>query len=157
MMERRAMLQAAVATGLAALAGGATAAAKAPAGHDHDHAHMHHHDHAANPYQALALAAADCVLKGEQCIAHCLVLLANGDTAMAECAQTVNQMLPVCRALQSLAAQASGLTPALARVALEACQQCETACRKHADKHAECKACLDACLECARLCKALAA
>ena len=115
-----------------------------------DHAHMH-----GGPNQTLIAAATYCVVKGQACLAHCLVLLADGDKAMASCAKAVNQMLAVCGALQNLAAQQSALLPALAKVALDACQLCEKECRQHEKKHAECKACMDSCMECAKQCKAL--
>jgi Cys-rich four helix bundle protein (predicted Tat secretion target) len=72
---------------------------------------------------------------------------------MAACAQSVNQMLAMCGALQSLAGQTSKYTPALAKVVLDVCVDCEKECKKHADKHAECKACAQACAECIKACK----
>lgn len=147
-MERREMLGTLGALTLAALAAEGRAA-------DHDH---HHHDHGGGAkYQALIAATGDCVAKGEACLAHCLTLLGNGDKAMAACAQAVNQTLALCRALQSLAAQGSKLTPGLARVALDACTECEKECKKHEAKHAECKACRESCTECIKQCKAVLA
>jgi Cys-rich four helix bundle protein (predicted Tat secretion target) len=113
--------------------------------------HAHHHGGAAK-YAALMSAAADCVAKGNACLAHCLVLLGDGDKALADCAKSVNQMLPLCGALQTLAAQGSQYVVGLAKVAQEVCIDCEKACRKHADKHVECKACMEACAECAKQC-----
>lgn len=118
--------------------------------------HAHHHG-GGSKYQALIMAAGDCVAKGDACLAHCLVLLGDGDKSMADCAKSVNQMMPLCGALHKLAAQGSSFTQALARVALESCNECEKVCRKHADKHAECKACMEACVECAKQCKAVLA
>lgn len=46
----------------------------------------------------LAKAAAECVRIGEECLQHCLVLLGQGDTSLADCSKTVQQMLAVCRA-----------------------------------------------------------
>jgi Cys-rich four helix bundle protein (predicted Tat secretion target) len=120
---------------------------------EHDHSGMHH----GGTKKALIAAAADCVVKGQACLAHCLVLLADGDKSMGGCAKMVNQMLAVCGALQNLASQQSPLVPALAKVALDACQQCEQECRKHEGKHAECKACMESCQNCAKQCKAFAA
>lgn len=113
--------------------------------------HSHHHGAANAP---LLDATAQCMAKGEACLAHCLVLLGQGDKAMGECATAVNQMLAACTALNKLAAQGSRLVKSMAGVAREACSECEAACRKHAEKHAECKACLDACVECGKQCKA---
>jgi len=114
--------------------------------------HEHHHMHGA-PLDNLAAAAADCSAKGQACLAHCLVLLGNGDKVMAECAQSVSQTIALCNALQSLAAQKSPLVAALAKVTLEACQSCEKECRKH-EQHAQCKACAESCVACIKECKA---
>jgi len=116
---------------------------------EHDHSHMH-----GSPLQGLIAATADCAAKGQSCVAHCLVLLADGDKAMARCAQSVNQTIALCNALESLAAQQSALVPALAKVTLEACEQCEKECRKHL-QHAQCKACAESCVACIKECKAV--
>ena len=147
-MDRRELLQSAAAITLAAVAVSASAAED----------HSHHHDHGSrSKYQGLIAATGDCVAKGEACLAHCLVLLGDGDKTMAGCSKAVNQMLALCGALQNLAAQGSRLTPGLAKVALDACTECENECKKHEDKHAECKACRESCTECIKQCKAIAA
>lgn len=117
---------------------------------------MHEHHHAAPASASLATAAADCIQKGQACLSHCLVLLGQGDKEMAACAQSVNQMLALCAAVQQLANQNSKLLPKLAALAMDACNQCEEACKKHAEKHAECKVCGESCAACARECKKLA-
>lgn len=115
---------------------------------------MHHHA-AGNPYLALIAATSDCGAKGQACINHCLDLLGQGDTEMAPCAKSVNQMLALCDALQSLAIQQSTYVAPLIKTALLSFEACEKECRKHEDKHAECKACADACANCIKQCKAL--
>jgi Cys-rich four helix bundle protein (predicted Tat secretion target) len=127
------------------------------AGHDHM---MTGHDHMAMgtpPNAALVDAAALCSKTGLVCINHCLESFAAGDIALAGCARSVDQMLSVCGALAKLASTNSPHLPAMAKVALAMCQDCETECRKHADHHAECKACADACAACAEECKKIAA
>lgn len=108
-------------------------------------------------FHPLAEAAGHCVLAGQACLAHCLFLLGNGDDSMADCAKTVSQMLATCTAVQSLAAQESHLLPAMAKVALEACTECEKACSKHADMHTPCKQCMESCQACIKACRAVAA
>ena len=115
----------------------------------HNHAHMH-----GSSLTGLLAATSDCVARGQSCVAHCLVLLADGDKAMAACAQSVSQTIALCQALESLAAQKSPLVPALAKVTLEACQSCEKECRKH-EQHAQCKACAESCVACIKECKAV--
>jgi Cys-rich four helix bundle protein (predicted Tat secretion target) len=105
--------------------------------------------------KALVAAASDCVSKGEICLSHCLELLGTGDKSMAACSKSVNEMLAVCGALLSLAAQGAPSLSKLASVALDVCKRCETECRKHV--HSQCKDCAAACAACAAECKKIAA
>ena len=150
-MNRRSFVGSAAAVSLAALSTAAIAA------EEHQHG-----DHAAakaapNPYDAARLAAAHCLSAGQVCLDHCIRQLSKGDTSMAQCAKSVNQMLALCGALQSLAAQNSALTPALAKVCAKACKECADACKEHAAHHAECKACHESCLACIKECEKIAA
>lgn len=134
------------------------------------HALAQHEHHQASPASAPQLApakasgknfrlvhaaAANCVAIGQLCQAHCLRMLSTGDKSMADCARTVSQMIPLCIALTSLAAQNSPMVPQLAKVALDACKQCADACKPHVEHHGECKDCFDACQECITQCKAV--
>ncbi|WP_088285305.1 four-helix bundle copper-binding protein [Ideonella sp. A 288] len=154
-MNRRTLVQGSAVSALAALAAAANAATKAPAkpaAADHSH-----HSHGANKHQALIDSSVACLSTGESCVAHCLVVLGQGETEMAACAQSVSELLAVCDALYKLAIQGSNHLPALAKVAAGVCEECEKECRKHEKKHAECKACGDACAECVKQCKAVKA
>ena len=137
-----------------------TAVASAASAHDnHNHAA---HSHAApasssRVYEDARAAAGHCVAAGQVCLNHCITLLSSGDTSMKDCAVAVNQMLALCGAIQNLAAQNSRLTPALAKVCVEACKQCAEACKAHATHHAECKACYESCLNCIKACEKIAA
>jgi Cys-rich four helix bundle protein (predicted Tat secretion target) len=145
-MDRRGMLL----TAGALAAGAATAFADQKAGGSH-----HHHHHPAGlPNQALLDSAAHCVMTGEVCLDHCHQVLREGDKTMADCAEAVNQLIAVCAALRSLAAQNGTALKAMTRVALDVCKECEEECRKHEKKHQACKTCGDACAECAKACKA---
>lgn len=148
-MNRRELLLGGMALAGATILGQAQAA-------EHEHM-MHEHHHASPGNAALAASAADCIQKGQACLSHCLVLLGQGEKDMARCAQSVNQMLALCGALQQLANQNSKLLPKLAALAMDACNQCEEACKKHADKHEECKVCGESCAACAKECKKIAA
>lgn len=130
-------------------------ASPALAAEDHS-AHMHAATAGAAPANAkLIETASDCVKTGQACIAHCLQSFAAGDTSLAACAKSVDQMLSVCATLQKLASLGSPNLPAMAKVALAVCEDCEKECRKHADHHATCKACADACKACADACRAV--
>jgi Cys-rich four helix bundle protein (predicted Tat secretion target) len=150
-MDRREALKTAGAMTLAALATNVLAA-------EHDHEHMH--DHATmghegmkNPYLKLIQTTGDCVQKGQLCIDHCLMLLADGDKEMAACARSVHQMLAMCTALQQLASYESKQVKAVARIAMEMCKDCEDECRKHENKHAACHDCAESCAACYKACK----
>jgi Cys-rich four helix bundle protein (predicted Tat secretion target) len=150
-MQRREVLKSVAGAMAVAMATSAIAATQ-----DHEH----HHDHGAadgKSYAGLIDSSSDCLKTGEACVAHCLVLLGQGDKEMAACAQSVSELLASCSALMKLASQGSKFTPAMARVVADVCADCETECRKHENKHDQCKACADSCAACLKECKALAA
>lgn len=125
-----------------------------------DEGHEHHHDHDASNgkgYAPLIDTSLDCIKTGEACLAHCLLLMREGDNQMAACAQSVVELLTTCDALMKLASQKSRFTPDQAKVTAEVCASCEEQCRKFENKHAECKACADACASCLKECKAIIA
>ena len=154
-MNRREFFTAAGAAGLAVVA----TSAFAEESHEHmDHMSMNHmHMDMAPPNQPLVDSAVACNRAGLACINHCLDTFAAGDTSMAGCARSVDQMMSVCAALAKLASTNSTHLPGMAKVALAMCVDCEKECRKHADHHAVCKACADACGACADECKKIAA
>lgn len=95
---------------------------------------------------AAAVAAAEkCLETGRACLSHCFETFVDGDTTMAKCALSVEQMLHVCDAFASLAAHDSKRLGAMTRVCVGTCEDCEQECRVHEEHQAECKACADAC------------
>ncbi len=98
-------------------------------------------------------AAMECVRVGQECLDHCIRNLSTGDKMMAECAGTVQAMLPLCEAVTELVRLDSTHLKALAAVCAKACRECEAACKKHASMHAECKACMESCGRCATACE----
>lgn len=116
-------------------------------------AHAHHHAGNAE----VAEAAQGCLAKGEACLAHCLGMFAAGDTSMGGCGRTVHEMLAVMQGLSAAAAAGSKHLPALAKVAMEFCKDCEAECKKHAGMHAVCKDCMDACARTIAACQKVAA
>ena len=154
-MNRREFFTAAGAAGLAVVA---TSALAEESMEHMDHSHMDHaHMAMTPPNQALVDTALACTKTGLACFNHCLDSYVAGDLSMAGCARTVDQMLSACGTLAKLASVNSAHLPAMAKVALAICLDCEKECRKHAEKHAVCKACADACAACAEECKKIAA
>lgn len=103
---------------------------------------------------ALADAAWDCVKRGETCVVHCTALLSTGDASMAACAAAAHDMLAAVEALAKIATAGRRHVAAAARLAHDACDDCEAECRKHAH-HAVCKDCADACARTKAACKKL--
>jgi Cys-rich four helix bundle protein (predicted Tat secretion target) len=152
-MQRREVLKTVAGAVAVAMASSAMAAT---ATQDHEH----HHDQGAadgKSYSGLINSSSECLKTGEACVAHCLVLLGEGDKEMAACAQSVSELLASCSALMKLASQGSKFTLAMSRVVADVCASCEMECRKHENKHEQCKACADSCAVCLKECKALAA
>ncbi|HLP99005.1 MAG TPA: Csp1 family four helix bundle copper storage protein [Sideroxyarcus sp.] len=147
-MNRRELLM-----GVAAMAAAATTGRAFAAGHDHA---MHDHHAMPSRNDKLIAAAADCTVKANICLQHCLDLLGQGDQSMAACAKSASQTVAICTALQQLAAADSRQLPQLAKVAMDICKECEEECKK-TEKHPECKACKEACQACYNECKAIAA
>ena len=154
-LTRRAFVAGAGAAALAAGVGKAWAGSHEHDGHG-DHAdHAGHGDH--GKYASLQQAALDCVGKSEACIAHCLVQLKAGNTAMADCASAVQAMNAACTGLASLAALGSKHLPKYAQACIEICESCEEECRKHEKVHEVCRECAESCKACIAECRKVAA
>jgi len=108
-------------------------------------------------YKALEESTAKCVSTGEDCLRHCLGMMAMKDTSMAACTDSIVQLVAACRALQTLASVNSKFTPAFAKDVAAVCVNCENECRKFYDKYSVCKACADACRTCAADCRTVSA
>ncbi|TPH18478.1 four-helix bundle copper-binding protein [Litorilituus lipolyticus] len=128
------------------------AIAAAPVMANNNHAHHHHMPSKLN--KALIAISNECAQHGDECIAHCMQMFKMGDTTLAKCAETVNEMIIMCRALAKMASYQSTQVNALAKIVIDVCQVCADECGKHT-KHKECKACEQSCLECIEECKKL--
>lgn len=153
-MDRRQLLGG-IGAALAAALATRNAHAQAPAAKGSGGHHAHHG--ASAKTELLIDALNDCVSKGEACLAHCLVLLGEGDKSVAGCARSVSETIAICEGLRKVAAQGSKRAAELARIARAACLDCEKECRKHEKKHAECRDCAKACAACAKECESFAA
>lgn len=141
---RRDLLKGAVAISAATMISGV---AQASSGH-------HHH---ANPNAAVVDTALDCIKTGQACLEHCFDLFKQGDISVADCADTVTDMLAMCTALTQMASSQSKHLAGVAKVCAAVCKDCKKACEKHADKHAACKACAESCEDCIKACEKIAA
>jgi Cys-rich four helix bundle protein (predicted Tat secretion target) len=107
-------------------------------------------------YKALEKTSIECVATGNDCLRHCFGMYKMKDTSMAECADSVFQLVAACESLAALAAVNSEHTGHLAKVVEMVCNDCKKECDKF-PKIAVCKTCGDACNSCAEECRKVAA
>jgi Cys-rich four helix bundle protein (predicted Tat secretion target) len=113
----------------------------------------HHQHHSENKNKQVIDTALTCLQDGQACLDHCFILLKDGDTEMAKCAETVTEMLVLCDGLSKMASYRSSHLKEFAKVCAAVCQDCKDECKKHSDNHAACKACEDSCGDCIDACK----
>ena len=144
-MNRRELL-----LGAAAMAAAVTASKAFAAEHEHMA-----HDHKSGRNAQLIAAAADCALKANICLQHCIVRMGQGEKELANCARSASNLMSMCETLQHFASAESRFLPQVAKLAMEICKDCEEECKK-TEKHPECKACGEACAACYKECKKIA-
>ena len=89
------------------------------------------HHHHSNSNTELVDTALDCIKTGQACLDHCFELFKQGDNSVAECADTVNEMLAMCTALTQMASSQSKHLAEVAKVCAAVCRDCKKACRIH--------------------------
>ncbi len=154
-MNRRELLLGTAALAASALSARAIAEDKMSE-HQHEHkpATGHEHHHSGPTHPKLLASSADCVVKGQVCIRHCLELFSQGEQKdLAACSISVNELISVCSTLQQMAASNSKNLAKFAKFAQDVCKGCEDECRKHEKKHQACKDCAEACATCAKECE----
>ena len=107
-------------------------------------------------YKALEDSTAKCVATGNDCLRHCLGMVAMKDTSMAGCTESAYELVAACGALQTLAAVNSSHVPAFAKAVADICGACQGECDKFPNV-AECVACGAACKACAGECHKVSA
>ena len=104
--------------------------------------------------QKLLETSSRCVSTGLLCIRHCQKELLAGNKMMAECLQSVLELVSACQNLQTLAAFESAYLKEFAKITGKICADCAKLCEKHANHMEACKACMEACKECEKACQA---
>ncbi|WP_294539846.1 four-helix bundle copper-binding protein [uncultured Rhodoblastus sp.] len=107
-------------------------------------------------YKALQELSGHCVGTANDCLRHCIGMLAMNDHSMTGCINTAYQVVVACGALQALAAVNSRQTPAFAKATAEICAACQRECEKYPEV-AECKACAESCKACGDECRKIGA
>lgn len=151
-MRRRDVLAGVTLLAGATLAGAGRAAAEEHSGHHvtgaagaADARHQYTEASAYKKRQSAVKAANECIATGQACLSHCMETFVAGDTTMAECARSVQEMIVTCQAFAQLAANDSVVLHPMAQACIAVCDECEKQCRVHEEHQAECRACADAC------------
>jgi len=90
-----------------------------------------------------------CVVAVEHCAA---AFLAREEPGFAAAIAASRDCADVCALTARLLARRSGLSDALCRLCVAACEACALECEKHIDIHTPCRASVDSCRECAAQC-----
>ena len=105
-------------------------------------------------YAALQATSLHCIQTSNDCLRHCIGMLAMKHYTMTGCINTAYQVAVACTALQALAAVNSPALPAFAKAVALVNEVCQKECEKYPEV-AECKACAEACkanaAECAKV------
>lgn len=104
----------------------------------------HHHHHPAKNTELVKMAA-HCIHTGNACIAHCLDMISQGNTDMAECARSVQYLVSMCETVGVHAASDSKHLKDLLVTCLAICEDCEAECRKF-EQHEQCLECAESCV-----------
>lgn len=105
-------------------------------------------------FAKLADVSGKCVATGLDCISHCQKELMQGNKMMAECLQSVLELVAACEGLEKLARYDSTYTKDFAKATAKVCGDCAKICEKHAGHMATCKECMEACKACEQACLA---
>ncbi|MEZ4751334.1 MAG: Csp1 family four helix bundle copper storage protein [Bdellovibrionota bacterium] len=111
--------------------------------------------------KAVRKTSFDCISVGVACLQHCEEQIFGGNAEMFKhCAISVHQMLPICEAVGTLAGHKAVRTRELLDACINACKECEEACKEHSSHfsmghHQECQACMEACRRCLEACTKL--
>jgi len=116
-----------------------------------DHSKMNHQIPIDMKLEELIDTFLECIKMGEICNQHCMHMFQMGDTTLADCSISVQELIAASTAVLKFTANNSMHLNAFLEVAIKVCETCEEECIKH-DKHIQCKDCAEACRDCIDFC-----
>jgi Cys-rich four helix bundle protein (predicted Tat secretion target) len=116
-----------------------------------DHSKMNHQIPIDIKLEELIDTLLECIKMGEICNQHCMHMFQMGDTTLADCSISVQELVAVSTAAIKLASNNSSNLNAFLEVTIKVCESCEVECKKH-DNHIQCKDCGIACRDCIDFC-----
>lgn len=114
----------------------------------HEHAEEEKDESKSNKSSKIKMAIIYCIVDAEECLAHCLELMGEGDKSLAKCARSTRDVIASCNALLGMLSHNSTYIKKMATLCIEVCQTCASECKKHAKHHKVCKQCMDSCNTC---------
>jgi Cys-rich four helix bundle protein (predicted Tat secretion target) len=117
-----------------------------------DHSKMNHQIPIDIKLEELIDTFLECIKMGEICNQHCMHMFQMGDTTLADCSISVQELIAASTAVIKFTANNSKHLKAFLEVTIKVCETCEEECNKH-DKHIQCKDCAEACRDGIDFCK----
>lgn len=109
-----------------------------------DHSKMNHQIPIDVKLEEVIDTLLECIKMGEICNQHCMHMFQMGDTTLADCSISVQELIAASKATLKFTANNSSHLNAFLAVTIKVCESCEQECLKH-DKHIQCKDCAEAC------------
>lgn len=109
-----------------------------------DHSKMNHQIPIDVKLEELIDTLLECIKMGEICNQHCMHMFQMGDTTLAACSISVQELIAASTATIKFAANNSRHLDDFLEVTIKVCETCEDECLKH-DKYIQCKDCAEAC------------
>ncbi len=134
LLKGLAVASTAIATGLSLKANAVTV----------DHSKMNHQIPIDIKLEELIDTLLECIKMGEICNQYCMHMFQMGDTTLADCSISVQELIAASTATLRFAANNSSHLNAFLEVAIKVCESCEKECLKH-DQQIQCKDCAEAC------------
>lgn len=116
-----------------------------------DHSKMNHQIPIDIKLEELIDTFLECIKMGEICNQHCMHMFQMGDTTLADCSISVQELITASTAVLKFAANNSSHLNSFLEATIKVCETCEDECIKH-EKHIQCKDCAVACRDCIYFC-----
>ena len=116
-----------------------------------DHSKMNHEISIDFKLEELIDTFLECIKMGEICNQHCMHMFQMGDTTLADCSISVQELVAASTAVLKFAANNSEHLNTYIEAAVKVAETCEEECKKH-DKHIQCRDCAEACRDCIDFC-----
>ena len=116
-----------------------------------DHSKMNHQIPIDIKLEELIDTFLECIKMGEICNQHCMHMFQMGDTSLADCSISVQELVAASTAVLKFTANNSCHLNSFIELTIKVAETCEEECNKH-KKHIQCEDCAIACRDCIDFC-----